>query len=519
MVEEVAVSTSAHAQDSPQVDTCDLCIVGAGIAGLNAMFVASRHLRRDQKIILIDRRDRVGGMWVDTYDYVRLHQPHPMFTAGNIEWTLGREPSYLPTKAEVLDHFRHCLDEIGKHVTVDARFGWEFLSDKEFGNGSGVRVTCRAPDGMERGIEARRLIKAYGVRVTPNKPLELSTTRVRSVSPDTCDVRRGDIGDSDAPVWIIGGGKTGMDTAHTLITAQTGREVNLVAGSGTFFNSRDKLFPTGIRRWGGGQSINAMGEEMCRRFDGTNEREVTEWFRGEYGVWLTPDTGNFLFGVLSEAENATIAGGLREVVMDHLVDVVDRDGAAEMIMRSGATRPVEDGSWIVNCTGYLLKADGHPYEPYITAGGSVLSIQPRSAALHLTSYTAYFMTHLFLMGKLRDLPLYEIDLVELWQKHRAVAPYALFTLVQYNLGLIADVVPARVFKECGLDFSRWYPWHRRTAAGLHFMRTHRQQSEHLRRSLDTVHERFGVRCGPLPQGPQGPQGAQGKVRASAAAAG
>ena len=42
---------------------------------------------------------------------------------------------------------------------------------------------------------------------------------------------------SDAPVWIIGGGKTAMDTAHALITEYPGREVNLVAGRGTFFSS------------------------------------------------------------------------------------------------------------------------------------------------------------------------------------------------------------------------------------------------------------------------------------------
>ena len=58
------------------VESCEVCIVGAGIAGLNALFVASRYLSRDQKVILIDRRERVGGMWVDTYPYVRLHQPH-----------------------------------------------------------------------------------------------------------------------------------------------------------------------------------------------------------------------------------------------------------------------------------------------------------------------------------------------------------------------------------------------------------------------------------------------------------
>jgi cation diffusion facilitator CzcD-associated flavoprotein CzcO len=90
---------------STRVERADVCIVGAGIAGLNALFVASQYLSRDQKIIVVDRRERTGGMWVDTYDYVRLHQPHGLFTAGNIEWTLGQDPSYLATKGEALDHF------------------------------------------------------------------------------------------------------------------------------------------------------------------------------------------------------------------------------------------------------------------------------------------------------------------------------------------------------------------------------------------------------------------------------
>ena len=76
---------------------------------------------------------------------------------------------------------------------------------------------------------------------------------------------------SDTPVWIIGGGKTAMDTAHALITEYPGREVNLVAGSGTFFVSRDRFFPTGARRWWGGALVSSIAVEVARRFDGTNE--------------------------------------------------------------------------------------------------------------------------------------------------------------------------------------------------------------------------------------------------------
>src|SRR5262245_18065199 len=173
------------------VEQCDVCIVGAGIAGLNALFVASRYLSRDQRIILIDRRQRVGGMWVDTYPYVRLHQPHPMFTAGNIKWTFGKDPSYLAAKDEVLDHFAHCLEVIKQRVRVYEDFGWDLASANE--TDGVVRIRCRSSDGRTLVVETQRLIKAYGLRVRPNDPLEISSTRVLSVSPDSCDMRGDDV--------------------------------------------------------------------------------------------------------------------------------------------------------------------------------------------------------------------------------------------------------------------------------------------------------------------------------------
>lgn len=477
-----------------QVEHCDVCIIGAGICGLNALFVASQYLHPGQRAILIDRRERAGGMWVDTYDYVRLHQPHPFFTAGNVGWTLGREPSHLASKPEVLDHFGHCLDVIRRRLTVDEFYGWTMQSALE--DGDAVRITCTADDGRELVVHSARLIKAYGAEVRPNQPLPVSSVGVRSVSPDFCDMRCDPIDSSAAPVWIIGGGKTAMDTAHALITAHPGREVNLLAGSGTYFGCRDRMFPTGARRWWGGLPLGTFADELTSRFDGTNEQEVASWCRQRCGVWLTPTTGNYLFGVLSSAENSTIAEGLGQVVMDHLVDVVDRAGRPELQLRSGAVRPIEPGSWIVNCTGYIFRTM-RPYEPHTTPSGRMLSINGRASTLHLTTYMGYFLSHLMFTDQLAELPLYELDLLELHHKSSAVLPYVLMTLAQHNMSLIADALPAKAFRDCGLDFQRWYPLPRRAAGTARYMATHHKRRPHLRRTLDTVAERFDVRCAPL----------------------
>jgi Pyridine nucleotide-disulphide oxidoreductase len=475
----------------------DVAVVGAGVAGLNALAVASQYLTKDRRVLLIDRRSRAGGMWVDTYPYVRLHQPHPFFTAADIKWTMGADRAYLATKDEVLDHFSHCVDVVKSRVGLDEWLGTELLSH-EAGNET-IRLTCRSADGTPRLAETKRLIKAPGLAVEPNQPLAVSSDRVHSVSPDFCDVRTGEIAESSAPVWVIGGGKTAMDTAHALITAHPGREVNVLAGSGTFFGCRDKLFPTGARRWWGGTRGVPLFLEWSRRFDGTNERDAMDWYRATVGITPTDGARNFVFGLLSEAEARTIRAGVTDMVGDHFVDAVNRGNDVELLLRSGATRKIESGSWLVNCTGYVFNEESqHPqYEPYVSTDGNVGVISTRSAIALLTSFGGYYLGHLMMLGQLGELPLYELDGDELARQSREAWACATVTMHLYNTSVIADNSPREVLSQNGLNLDRWYPSHRFILGTVQFTRAYRREREHWRRALDRVRERFDVHCGPI----------------------
>lgn len=90
----------------------DLVVVGAGIAGLNALYAAVQYLPKNARVLLIDQKAGAGGMWNTAYDYVRLHQPHPMFTVGDMKWAWNKPRDYLAKRDEVRDHLASSVQAV-----------------------------------------------------------------------------------------------------------------------------------------------------------------------------------------------------------------------------------------------------------------------------------------------------------------------------------------------------------------------------------------------------------------------
>jgi len=477
---------------------CDVCILGAGIAGLNALFAVSRRLPAGQKIALVDRRDTPAGMWHEVYDYVRLHQPHPMFTAGNIAWQGQTDPHYLANKREVVDHLQRCFQVLRERTQLEPRLGHEYLGHEDVGSGERpITVRCRrVADGAEVTIRARRLIKAFGYDVKPADPLKLTSKAVVSLSPDHCNLLGPEVTQAAGDVYVVGGGKTGMDTAHTLVQRARGTTVRMLIGAGTIFLNRDLATPRGFRRHWDGSTTLELFLDVAGRFDGHNEVETMAYFRRKYGVAVDDECRRFMFGVLSPQENQEIRSGVAEIIRDHLVDVIDGADGPEMVLRSGARRPMKPGSVVLNATGYV--GQSRPaYEPYLSATGNVLSIQPTSTTHFLSSQAAYFLTHLFITGELASLPLYEVDVAELRDASRDAFPAAAIALTLYNTSVIINRLPRWVMNENGLDFLLLFPVHRRLLALVKLLRFLKRRPDHLRKVMDSVRERFGVRLGPI----------------------
>ena len=476
------------------VETCDLAIIGAGLAGLNALYVAQDCLGRDARVVLIDRHSGPGGMWTETYGHCRLHQPHESFTVGDMAWDWDRPRDYLAAGAEVLAHLEGCYDRIRADMAVRGWWGHEVRDCREVETPEGLRVAvrCTGPGGVERDLSAARVIDATGLDISAPEALALSSDAVRSVAPGGVEALGGEV----PAIYVIGGGKTGIDTCLAAMDASPLCPVTLINGKGTVFANRDRSLPRGHRRWWAGRLVMSSFADIALRFDGCNEAAVSAYFRDTYAISPGGCGEQFFFGFLSEAERDAVEAGLAGAIGDYLEDVVDGPKGPEMRFRSGTHKPVAPGSVFINCTGHILRKSG-AYRPYLSHRGAILSITPRSTVHFQSGVAAYVLSHLFLRGRLADAPLYELDLEEAMRHGRELWHMVTVTASYMNMLVILGLLPMRVMDRCGLDIDRWFPLHRRLGGLIRVILMRRRHVARCRAALDRVRLRCGLRCGPL----------------------
>lgn len=478
----------------------DLVVIGAGIAGLNALYSATDYLVRGARVLLVDQKDAAGGMWNTVYDYVRLHQPHPMFTVGNLPWDWDKPRDYLATGAEVQRHLASALGPAGERVALETRFGHTVSTCREVETGDGPRAEVtlhpNGRPGEAQTLQARRAIHAAGVNYRPADPLPLESARVVSVIPQA--LRAALAAHPGVPVYVVGGGKTGMDTVLAALTQDPGRRITLLNGRGTIFMNRTKYLPVGLKRWTSGEPVSRVLRDMALSFDGENDDAVLERFRARYSS--DPESRNelYLYGLQSEDEMAQVRDGLAAEIRDYLAGVEDGPHGPQMVLRSGKTLPVPAGSIFVNCTGSYFRAEDMAEErTVLSPRDCVLSVTTRDGFHPLTSVSGFFLTHLLYRGLLRGRGFYTIDLERMFRKDRKAIVGVAAAQATMNQLLALQTLPLELLTRCGLDLDLWYPLPRRLVGLVRMKAAARADIDHCRRALDRVAVRTGVHCAPL----------------------
>ena len=88
---------------------CDYLVIGAGASGL-AFVDELIHGSRNIKVILVDKRAKPGGHWVDAYSFVRLHQPAALY--GVNSKVLGNGGADLASKSQILAYYELVVEDL-----------------------------------------------------------------------------------------------------------------------------------------------------------------------------------------------------------------------------------------------------------------------------------------------------------------------------------------------------------------------------------------------------------------------
>jgi hypothetical protein len=196
----------------------DYLVVGAGASAM--AFVDALLAGSDARVVLVDRRHRPGGHWLDAYPFVRLHQPSAVYGVTSRRLGQDRIDESGPnagfyeraTSGEVCDYF---LDVLEAQFLPSGRVQFLGQHDYRGADADGHHLVSLLTGG-ETTVRARKLVDATYVeseipsRHAPAFPVEPG---VRLVAPN----KLVDLEEPPSGFTIIGAGKTAMDTCNWLL--------------------------------------------------------------------------------------------------------------------------------------------------------------------------------------------------------------------------------------------------------------------------------------------------------------
>ena len=203
----------------------DYLVVGAGASGM--AFVDALVAERDDcDVLLVDRRHRPGGHWLDAYPFVRLHQPSATYgvtsrrLGGDRIDTTGPNAGFYEraTAAEIVGYFDAVLEQ---ELLPTGRVRFAGLTDHTVG-ADGTHSLRSLLTGEEQTVAVRRRVvdatyTESSIPKTHTPGFEIAAGATLVPPNDLVDPRLLVTG-----YTVIGGGKTAMDTCGWLLDMGVG---------------------------------------------------------------------------------------------------------------------------------------------------------------------------------------------------------------------------------------------------------------------------------------------------------
>jgi hypothetical protein len=330
----------------------DYLVVGAGAIGMG--FVDQLIEGSDADVIMLDRRHAAGGHWLDSYPFVRLHQPSVNYGVNSIPLGQdriepdGRDAGFYERASgpEICAYFDGVMrDRLLASGRVRFYPMCEYVGDRRFRS----RLT-----GEETEVEVRRSV----VDAT------YMASEIPAMHPPTFDVTDGarcipvgrltQVSEPPAGYVIVGGGKTSMDAVCWLLDQGTPPDaITWVRPRDSWILNR-AYFQPGI---GVVRTFDGVVSELEATAESGSVEEIFDGLEAESVMLRTDPTERP--GML---RGATASVGevdqLRRVEQVVRLGKVRRIGTDEITLEHG-TWPTSPGHLHVHCAASGL-SDGPP---------------------------------------------------------------------------------------------------------------------------------------------------------------
>jgi hypothetical protein len=197
----------------------DYLVVGAGASGM--AFVDSLLSHSDAEVVLVDRRHRAGGHWLDAYPFVRLHQPSAYYGVNSRVLGSNRIDETGPnagfyeraTASEICGYYDRVLEE---EFIASGRVRFLPMSEHQGEDGDGHHVVSLLNGARTTVTVRRKYVDATYVesdipsRHTPNFDVD---DDVRFMPPNGLV----HFHEPASGFTVIGAGKTAVDTCCWLL--------------------------------------------------------------------------------------------------------------------------------------------------------------------------------------------------------------------------------------------------------------------------------------------------------------
>ena len=358
----------------------DYLVVGAGATGMS--FVDSLIANSEAEVVIVDRRHRPGGHWLDAYPFVRIHQTSANYGVNSRVLGNDRIDESGPnagfyeraTGPEISSYFNRVLEE---DLVPSGQVRFLGMCDYRSSGPDGHHVVSRL-SGEEMTVKVRRRFvdATYVESSIPSRHLP-----AYEVDPGVRLIPPNDLVDMDASAagyTVIGAGKTAMDTCNWLLDAGVAPDdIRWIKPRDGWFFDRAFMQPLELvgaymqlqARWVEAAAEADSGADLARRLEG-------------HGIFVRLDPavepGVFRGATVSRAE----LEALRQIENVIRQGKVLRIGTEHVVLEQGAI--ATEGHVFVDCTaaGVRPTVPRPVFEPgRITLQYVTIGIAPWSAAI------------------------------------------------------------------------------------------------------------------------------------------